>query len=85
MSEVRSAVYAAAEVEDGDGSFADVVQQWDLLRFLSLLHDFHEIPTVAVSLLQCGTVAFSASAGASASELLWEPWDDDKAIRWSSV
>ena len=80
---LRSAVYAAEEVEDRAGSFADVVQQWDLTRFLSWLDDFLEIPTVALSLLQCGTVAFKASAGASASDLLREPWDAWVLKTWS--
>ncbi len=83
MSELRSTVYAAEEVEDRAGSFADVVQQWDLTRFLELLDDFLKIPTVAVSLLQCGTVAFKASAGASASDLLREPWDAWVLKTWS--
>ena len=83
MSELRSTVYAAEDVEDRDASFADVVQTWDLARFVSLLDRFLEIPTVAVSLLQCGTVAFNASAGASASELLREPWDAWVVKTWS--
>jgi len=83
MSELRSLVYAAEEVEGRAGSSADVVQQWDLTRFLELLDDFLTIKTVAVSLLQCGSVAFKASGDASASDLLREPWDKWVVKTWS--
>ena len=83
MSELRSSVYAAEDAADLAASFADVVQTWDLARFVSLLDRFLEIPTVAVSLLQCGAVDFNASAGAFSSELLREPWGAWVVKTWS--